>query len=488
MKARKKHTIAPLYSTLVRHARKNMTSFHTPGHKNGSGIDKELLDFTGKNFFAMDVTVFPEVDSLHYPTGPMKHAQELMADLYGARESFFLVNGSTVGNQAMLLAACNPADSIIVSRSSHKSIMSAIVLSGVWPIWIQPTVDRKLDIFLNSSPGQVEETLDRFPEAAAVFITSPTYNGVCTDVKKIARIVHKRGKLLLVDEAWGAHLKFHPDLPMSAIDAGADMVVQSTHKTLGAMSQGSVLHVNSKSVDVERVRKIVSMLQTTSPSYPTLATLDLARKQMALRGKTLTNNMISNAMFGRRKINKLKRIHCFSQKDLHKGYELDKTRLTLNVTKTGFTGYEINNILNRKYNVQVDCSDMFNLIAILGTGTTRDDLKNLVDSLSEIDVKYRNHLISRTLEIPNLSTEMVLMPRDVILDFPSKKISLKDSEGQISADVISPYPPGIPILIPGERITHEIVDYLIDLNKSEVSLPGYRNKKIEKIRVVSVQH
>lgn len=483
-----KHKITPLYSTVIKHARKNMTSFHAPGHKNGSGIDKDLLDFTGKNFFAMDVTVFPEVDSLHYPTGPIKQAQALMADLYGTRESFFLVNGSTVGNQAMLLSACSPADSIIVSRNSHKSLMSAIVLSGVWPIWIQPVVNNNLDILLSSSPEQIENALDQFPESTAVFITYPTYNGICNDIKKIAGIVHKRGKLLLVDEAWGAHLKFHPDLPVSAVDAGADMVVQSVHKTLGAMSQGSVLHVNSKSVDIERVRKVVSMLQTTSPLYPLLSTIDLARKQMAVKGKSLVAGMIKNAEYGRKNINKLKKIHCFNRKEINKGYELDTTKLTLNITKTGQYGYYIDNLLNRKYNIQVDCSDLFNLIAILGTGTTRKDLKNLVDSMADIDVKYINHSINRTLKVPNLSTEMVMKPRDVILGLPSRNIPLKNSEGHISAEVISPYPPGIPILIPGERITGEIIEYLTNLNDFGVSLPGYHKKEMGKIRVVYVRH
>jgi len=383
-----KQRTTPLFTTLLAHARKNMTSFHTPGHKNGSGIEKDLLDFVGRNFFYLDVTVSKEVDSLHYPRGPIKAAQELMADLYGVKKSFFLVNGSTVGNEAMLLSACSPRDSIILSRNAHKSLMSAIVLSGVWPIWIQPQVDRDLDIFLSSTPEQIEETLIQYPEAKAVFLTYPTYNGICSDIKKIAKIVHSYGKLLLVDEAWGSHFKFHPELPFSAVDAGADMVVQSIHKTLGAISQGSVLHVNSKAIDMEKTKKVVSMLQTTSPCYPILASLDLSRKQMATKGKRLCDAMIRNAEYARKMINRLRKIYCFTRKDLKKNLDLDVTKLTLNVKKTGCTGHEIDDILNNEYNIQVDCSDMLNLIAILGIGTSREDIKKLVDSLHNIDIKY----------------------------------------------------------------------------------------------------
>ena len=235
----------PLMDVLLARAKRNVTSFHTPGHKNGQGMDPKLRAFTGRNVYKLDVTVFPEVDSLHDPVGPIKKAQALMAQAYGVKNSFFLVNGSSVGNMAMLMSACNQGDSVIISRNAHKSTLSGIILSGVWPIWIQPKVDQHLDIIFDSDAAQVEEALHKFPEAKAVFVTSPTYHGVTTDLKKIADICHERGKLLLVDEAHGPHLKFHKDLPVSAVEAGADMCVQSTHKILSALSQGSVLHINS---------------------------------------------------------------------------------------------------------------------------------------------------------------------------------------------------------------------------------------------------
>ena len=296
---------APLFETLLAHAKRDVVSFHTPGHKNGHGIDQRLKAFTGKNMYTMDVTIFPEVDSLHDPTGPIKKAQELMAELYGVEHSFFLVNGSSGGNMSMFLSACNPGDSVVVSRNAHKSIMAGLILSGVWPIWVQPKIDQNLDIIFDSSPEQIENALNQYPEAKAVFITSPTYNGITTDLQKIADICHSRGKILLVDEAHGPHLKFNKELPISAVDAGADLCVQSTHKILSAISQGSVLHFKSNLVDLNRVKKVVSMLQTTSPNYLTLASIDMARRQAWLHGYQMLDKVISHAEYARRRIAKL---------------------------------------------------------------------------------------------------------------------------------------------------------------------------------------
>jgi len=366
-----KQDAAPLFEAVYSHAKKRMVSFHTPGHKNGRSIDKKLLSFTGKNVYYLDVTVFPDVDSLHDPTKCIKQAQELMAKAYGVEQSLFLVNGSSSGNQAMFLSACKPGDSIILSRNIHKSVLGGIILAGLWPIWLQPKIDQNLDIILDAEPDQIAEAIKKFPEAKAVFITSPTYNGVTSDLLEIANICHKTNKLLLVDEAHGPHLRFHRDFPISAVEADADMIVQSVHKILSALSQGSVLHINSDRIDFNRVKKVVSMLQTTSPNYLTLSSIDLARRQAVLHGEKLLGEIIDAAEYGRKKINRLKNFFCFTREDIRsRGYDLDVTKLTINVTKTGLSGLEIENILNEQYNIQVDCADLFNLIAIMGIGST----------------------------------------------------------------------------------------------------------------------
>jgi arginine decarboxylase len=482
----KKQYKAPLFDTLLAHAKRKVTSFHTPGHKNGRSIDQKLKSFTGDGSYYFDVTVFPEVDSLHDPLGPIKKAEELMARAYGVEHSFFLVNGSSVGNIAMILSACKPGNSIIVSRSSHKSIMAGIILAGVWPIWIQPKIDQNLDIIFNSSAEEIEETLNKYPEAKAVFITSPTYNGVTTDLFKIAELCHLRGKILLVDEAHGAHLKFHKDLPVSAVEAGADLCVQSTHKILSALSQGSALHFNSSLIDVNRVKNIVSMLQTTSPNYLILASLDLARRQAAVQGEAMLEKIIQAADFGRKQINRLAKFSCFSRQHINSlGYDLDPTKLTVNVTRTGYSGYQIEDILAKEYNIQVDCADIFNLIAIMGIGSDKSDVQSLVDALEDIEAKYHGQQQNWILQIPSLSTEMVMMPRDVFLMAKTKRVPLSKAAGFISAQTLTPYPPGIPVLIPGERVTKEIVDYLMDLSAKDIRISGQETDELKTVKVVA---
>ena len=480
-----KQNKVPIFDTLLGHAKRNVTSFHTPGHKNGKGIDPVLKEVTGDGLYKFDVTVFDEVDSLHDPVGPIKKAEELMAQAYGVKHSLFLVNGTSVGNIAMFLSACDPGDSIIVSRSSHKSIMGGIILSGVWPIWLQPTIDQNLDIIFNSTYDEIKQALEMYPEARAVFVTSPTYNGVATEVKRIADLCHRKGKILLVDEAHGPHLKFNDKLPMSAVDAGADLCVQSTHKILSALSQGSVLHVNSKLVDINRVKKIVSMLQTTSPLYLTLASIDLARRQAVLHGKEMFDKVIAAAEWARKEINeKIPNMRCLTKNDIKdRNFDLDLTKLTINVTKTGLSGYEIDSILAKEYNIQVDCSDTFNLIAIMGVGSDMEDVQKLVTALKDISKKYKGSQKNWILKIPSLATEMVMTPREVFLSHDIKKIPLSKSVGHVSAQVLTPYPPGIPVVIPGERISKEICDYLLEMVAKGVRISGQEGDKLSMVKV-----
>jgi len=483
----------PLFDTLYSHARRKVVSFHTPGHKNGESIEKKLKSFTGRNVYYFDVTVFPEVDSLHDPVGPIKKAQELAAAAYGVDHTFFMVNGSSGGNIAMFLSTLGTGDSVIVSRNAHKSVLAGIILSGVWPIWLQPPTDERLKIIYNSSPRQIEEALTKFPEAKAVFITSPTYNGVVTDLFAIAEICHRRGKLLLVDEAHGPHLKFHKDLPVSAVETGADMCIQSTHKILSALSQGSMLHVNSDMVDINTARKIVSLIQTTSPNYLTLASLDLARYQAVIKGEKMLDKVIKTAERARRRINRMEFFSCFTREEIKKnGYDLDVTKLTINTTRTGLSGYEIEDILAREYNVQVDCADSFNLIAIMGIGSTPRDTDALVSALSDIEKKYVRKTAptlfdenEAALHLPPLSTEMVMTPREVFFAKKTKRIPLRAAAGHISAQTLTPYPPGIPVLIPGERITTDIVEYIQNLVARKIRISGQETDSLKTIKIVA---
>jgi len=291
-----------------------------------------------------------------------------------------------------------------------------------------------------------------------------------------------------VDEAHGAHLKFHKDLPISAVEAGADMCVQSTHKILSALSQGSVLHINSDMVDITRVRKILSLLQTTSPNYLIMASLDAARRQAFYHGEKIFSRIIRLSEMARDRINKLKHLSCLTPGEIRaKGYDLDVTKLTVNVTRMGLSGYDVEDILAKDYGIQVDCADLFSLIAIMGTGTTRQDVEKLVSALEEMDRKDPGHEKNWVLQLPSLSTEMAMTPRDVFLAQRSKRVPLSRAVGHISAQTLTPYPPGIPVLIPGERITQEIVDFLEDLAEKDIRISGQETEELRTVKVVATR-
>lgn len=480
-------TKVPIFTTILEHAKRNVVSFHTPGHKNGNSIDKELLDFFGRNIFKADLTVFPEVDSIHEPRGIIKEAEELYAELVGAKQTFFLLNGSSMGNEAAFMSVCNPRDSLILSRNAHKSAMAGIILGGIWPIWVEPIISKEFDLFFDSSPLQIEKALSKFPEAKAVFVTNPTYNGVLTDIKKIADIVHDCGKILIVDEAHGAHLGMTENISESSVKLGADIVIQSSHKTLSVLSQGSVLHVCSDRIDIDRVKKVISMLHTTSPNYTILCSLDVARRQMFFNGKKLVDDMIDNANYIRDKRDIFKKFRFLNRDDIvKKGYDLDLTKVTINVSRVGIEGYAISEILAKKYNIQFDCADFFNLIAILGVGTNRKDMDSLLYALEDIEKNSSGKLDNNCFNLPSLSTEMVLSPREIFLSSSQdiEYISIDDAPGYISAQTLVPYPPGIPILIPGERITRDICDYLKGLDFNSIRVVGQEKDKLKYIKVV----
>ena len=490
MNDREKHQkCAPIFDVLSKRLDRRIVSFHTPGHKNGQSIDPDLVSLTGGKVYGFDVTVFSEVDSLHDPVSSIQEAQKLVAQSFGVRESFFLVNGSTLGNQAMLLSACNPGDSVIVSREIHKSILSGIILAGLWPIWIQPRFDNELGVLLGCSADQIEDALKKFPEAKAVFLTHPSYNGISLDLKSIAKIVHKYGKILLIDEAHGAHLKFHSELPISSVDIGVDLCVQSFHKTLSTLSQGSILHCCSDKVDISRIKKVISLLQTTSPNYLILCSLDLARRQAFLHGHSIIENLLKYVEEFNESTKQFNHISSLKRKTVQsKGYDLDRLKLTINVSKTGFSGYEIDEILSTKYNIQVDMSDAFNLVAVLGFGTRKQDIDTFIVALKDIDKHYIRRQSNAFLSsMPPLSTEMVMMPREVFLNEDTEVVHIQEALGRISAQTLTPYPPGIPVLIPGERVTQDICYYLVNIaNNRFLRVSGQETKSLNYLKVVKV--
>ncbi|MBS5306410.1 aminotransferase class I/II-fold pyridoxal phosphate-dependent enzyme [Clostridium tertium] len=477
----------PLFDALKEYVDRDTLPFHVPGHKKGVGIDKEFKNFIGENPFKIDVTVFKLVDSLHHPTGPIKKAQELVADAYESHASFFSIHGTSGAIQAMILAVVNDGDKIIVPRNVHKSVTSGIILSGAVPVFMEPEIDKKLGIAHGVTPEAVEKTLKENPDAKAVLIINPTYYGVATDIKKIADTVHSYDIPLIVDEAHGPHLAFSEKLPMSALKAGADICAQSTHKIIGSLTQGSLLHVKSKYVDPKRVQQILNLMQTTSPSYIIMASLDCARRQIALEGKDLLQKTIELCKYTRDEINKIPGFYCFGEEVLGKpgSYSFDPTKLTISSRELGITGFELDMILADKYHIQMELSDFYNVLAVGSFGDTKEGMDRLLSALKEISNDYygKKEPVQDFLDIPAIPTK-ILNPREA---FYSDKISipLNESIGKISGEFLLAYPPGIPVLCPGEEITQEVVDYVHDLKRANLYVQGTEDLTVENIKIVN---
>ncbi len=476
----------PLFDALMEYVDRDTIPFHVPGHKKGFGMDEEFKKFIGENPFKIDVTVFKLVDSLHHPTGPIKRAQELAADAYGSDATFFSIHGTSGAIQAMIMSVVANGDKIIVPRNVHKSVTAGIILSGALPVYMQPELDKNLGIAQGVTPETVKETLLENPDAKAVLIINPTYYGVATDIKSIAEIVHSYDIPLIVDEAHGPHLGFNEKLPISSIAAGADICAQSTHKIIGALTQGSLLHVKSKYVDIHRVQQILNLLQTTSPSYILMASLDCARRQIALEGKELLDKTIELSKYTRDEINKIPGFYCFGEELLGNSgvYALDPTKITITCRELGITGYELDILLAEKYHIQVELSDLYNVLAVGSFGDTKANLDSLINALKEISQEYsqKRNIKPDFLDIPPIP-ESAIIPREA---FNSKKapIPLKESVGMISGEFLLAYPPGIPVLCPGEIITQEIIDYVYELKAAGLYVQGTEDPSVESIKIV----
>ncbi|MEQ8153516.1 MAG: aminotransferase class I/II-fold pyridoxal phosphate-dependent enzyme [Clostridiaceae bacterium] len=477
----------PLFSALMEYVNNKTIPFHVPGHKKGVGAEESFKEFIGENAFKIDVTVFKMVDSLHHPTGPIKKAQELAADAYGADASFFSIHGTSGAIQAMILSVVGDGDKILIPRNVHKSVTSGIILSGATPIFMTPELDRRLGIAQGVTPEVVEKALNEHPEAKAVLIINPTYYGVSTDIKRICDIVHNHGIPLIVDEAHGPHLGFNNKLPMSAIEAGADICAQSTHKIIGALTQGSLLHVKSKYINPKRVQQVLNLLHTTSPSYILMASLDCARKQIALQGKDLMDKTIELCNYARNEINKIEGLYCFGEEILGEPgvYALDPTKLTINCRELGITGYELERYLATEHHIQVEMSDLYNVLAVGSFGDTKESIDSLISALKEISMAHieLDNKKPDFLDIPEIP-EMKVNPR-VAFNAEKKSLLIGEAIGEISGEFLMAYPPGIPVLCPGEIITPEIVHYIKDLKRAGLYVQGTQDPKVEHINVLT---
>jgi arginine/lysine/ornithine decarboxylase len=479
---------APLFEALRDYIKRDMSAYHTPGHKQGKGIDKEFLDLLGENVFKIDLTEIPEVDNLHDPDGVIKEAQELAALLYGADKSFFLVNGSTTGNNVMIMTVCDPGDKIIIPRNIHKSVLGGIILSGAIPVYIPAIWDDNLGIYHGISLEILEETLIKNPDVKGVLLVNPTYYGISLDLKKVIDLIHKYNCPALIDEAHGPHFHFHEDLPISALKSGADMVVQSTHKILSSMTQSSMLHIKEGRVNVKRAKNILQLIQSTSPSYVLMASLDVARRQMALHGRELLDRTIQLAEEARKRLNNINGIYCFGREICgnYGVHNIDITKLVINVSKLGISGFHALDILDQRYNVQSEMATLYNVLELVTIGNDKKDLDRLVNAIESI---AKDNSLEKDLRVnlkdppvPSIP-KSVLTPRKAFFSI-TEKVPFYASIGRICAEIISPYPPGIPILAPGEIITEEIVEYLQLIYEHGAFINGPEDIRLQTIKVV----
>ncbi len=436
--------------------------FRIPGHRLGRGISPRWTDSVGTKLFAYDVTETPLTDDLHSPEGAIDQAQKLLAALYGADQSFFLVNGSTCGNEAMILSAALEGEKILVARNAHKSAMMGLILSGAVPVYVMPEVLPEWGIQGELTAADVQSAFEQNPDCKALFLVSPSYYGVCSDLAGIAEVCHAYNALLLVDEAHGGHLYFHDGLPAGALASGADLCVQSMHKVTGALTQSSVLHCKEHGVRSEvfdRIAQNLHLVQSTSPSYLLMTSLDCARYELAMHGSEMMEKALSLASYARERIQKIAGFRCME------GERLDRTRLVLSACELGLTGYMLENLLYEKYAVNMELADDKNVLAIVTYANEREDLDRLVAACAELRRASQHGAMDMALqknqEYPPVPKppQQILTPRKAYFS-NTKKVRWQEAAGQVSGQVLAPYPPGIPAIYPGEQISQEVWEYI----------------------------
>ncbi|MEG5045605.1 aminotransferase class I/II-fold pyridoxal phosphate-dependent enzyme [Microcoleus sp. B4-C1] len=492
--------------------------FYAPGHKRGQGISQPLIDLFGAAVFRSDLPELPELDNLFNPESAIAEAQDLAAAAFGAQSTRFLANGSTCGIIAAILATCGPGDKIILPRNIHSSAISGLILSGAIPIFVNPEYNSDWDIANSITPEATAFALEQHPDAKAVMMVYPTYHGVCGDLRAIAQITHQYNIPLLVDEAHGAHFNFHPNLPEPALSAGADLTVQSIHKTLGAMTQASMLHVKGDRIDIQKINKALQLVQSTSPSYLLLASLDAARQQIALHGKELMAQTLQLAEKARSRISQIPGLSVLEPLNTPGFAALDRTRLTVKVSDLGITGFAADEILHSQLGVTAELPMARHLTFIISLGNTELDIDNLVKACTLLegrrkkeegssatstvqdvtDVRKKEEVREKKSErrspmsdgrfahsptLPLSPSPPLLSPREAFF-FPAETVPADKAVDRLSAELICPYPPGIPVLMPGEIITPEAVDYLQQILAAGGKITGCSDPGLQTLKVV----
>lgn len=483
MKNKSPQNKAPIYEALKWYKNQRIVPFDVPGHKQGRG-NKQLKEFLGEDCLSVDVNSMKPLDNLCHPTSVIKEAEELAAEAFGADSAFFMVNGTTSAVQAMIMSVCKEGDKIIMPRNVHRSAINSLILIGANPIYINPGIHKRLGISLGMSLKDIEDAIKEHPDAKAVFVNNPTYYGICSDLREIVKLAHRHGMYVLVDEAHGTHFYFDKRLPISAMEAGADMAAVSIHKTGGSLTQSSMLLMKNEKINPHYVRTIINLTQTTSGSYLLLSSLDIARKNLALHGEEIFEEVVSIAEYARSEINKIGGYYAFS-KEIVNGdnvFDFDITKLTVNTLDVGLAGIEAYDILRDDYGIQIELGDIGNILSIISVGDTRYNIERLVSALSEIkrihtkdkkgifDHEYINPIVKKS-------------PKEAFYA-EKESILISESEGRITGEFVMCYPPGIPILAPGELITKEAIECILASKEKGSLITGPEDMDINEIQVL----
>lgn len=460
------HTKTPILSALLDYAKKDVVCFDVPGHKRGNYLE-ELKDALGEMTLRLDVNASKTMDNLSYPTGVIKEAEELIADAFHSDNSFILVNGSTSGVQYMIMSAIENGDKILLPRNVHKSAINALILAGGKPVFMEPEIDLEYGIANGVSLKSVKQALDLNDDIKAIFLINPTYFGAVSDLEQIIELAHSRGIPVLVDQAHGAHFSFHPELPLNASLYGADLVTLSMHKTGGSLTQSSVLLHNEGLISKNKIRSTVNLLQTTSASYLLMCSVDLARKQLVLEGEERLEKLLKLTRSAKRQIDNIPGLSCISRDSYvasGKSFDYDELKVVVNVSELGVSGFYIYDLLFSDYDIQVELAEPNVIMAIISFGDDEKSVNTLVESLRDISGRFYGKSEKRDTNILSglKNPKLMLSPRDAY--YHSKNIvHIKDAAGLISGESIMIYPPGIPLVIPGEMITEDMIEHYLYL-------------------------
>lgn len=473
---------APVYEALERLRKQRVVPFDVPGHKRGRG-NPELRDLLGERCVSLDVNSMKPLDNLCHPMSVIKEAEELAAEAFGADHAFFMVGGTTSSVQSMVMAACRAGEKIILPRNVHKSVINALVLNGAVPVYVDPKVDEKLGISLGMELDDLEQAILDNPDAVCVLVNNPTYYGICSDLRGIVRLAHEHDMLVLVDEAHGTHLYFGKGLPVNAMEAGADMASVSMHKSGGSLTQSSLLLVN-KTVNWEYVSQIINLTQTTSASYLLLSSLDISRRNLALRGEESFAKVKEMAEYAREEINEIGGYYAYSR-ELVNGtsvYDFDVTKLSIYTRDIGLAGIEVYDLLRDEYDIQIEFGDITNVLAYISIGDRIQDIERLVGALSDIKRLYSKDP-SHMLATEYISPKVCVSPQKAFYA-DKEALPIRETAGKICAEFVMCYPPGIPILAPGEMITQEIIEYIIYAKEKGCSMQGTQDPYVENLNVL----